>query len=177
MVNKAKNSAFWRGYFRMTGGLEKAIEWISAIAFFGITFVTLLQVLFRFVLHSPLIWSEEMTRYLGIFVVMLATSNALKHNEHIGIDVLSSKLPPYMDRPVQVFYSLSVIGVMGFLSYNCLSLTISNFHIPTPAMRIPIGVPYIGMSIGCIASMLAGVFNLIETIFNVKPDEIGEDGV
>ena len=168
-MKSVSDNPFWRIYFKVTDTLEKAIEWTSAIAFFGILFATLLQVLFRFVFNSPIIWTEELARYLGIFVVMLASANALKHNEHIGIDVFVEKLPPSMTKPLHVFYSIAVIGVMGFLTYHCFSLTFTNFFTPTPAMRIPIGIPYAGMMLGCAVSTLAGVSTLIEAIFNIQP--------
>ena len=137
-ARRKKHSA----YFKFVSALEKIIEWISAIAFFGIFFVTILQVVFRYIVNSPLLWSEELARYLGIFVILLASSVALRQGAHIGIDVFSSKLPKRVQHYLKMFYSVVVMGVMGYLSYYNLQLVMKAFSTPSPAMRIPMGIPY-----------------------------------
>ncbi|MCI8996638.1 MAG: TRAP transporter small permease [Lachnospiraceae bacterium] len=156
-----------RGYFKMVHALEKTIEWILAIGFFGIFFVTILQVIFRYLFNHPLLWTEELARYLGIFVILLASSVALKHEQHIGIDVFSSKLPPEKLKLMKMFYALVILAVMGYLGYHSAVLMIKSFFTPTPAMRIPIGIPYLGMLMGYICSFLFGACMLYELVFGL----------
>lgn len=163
-------------YFRTLKVIEKMIEWVSAIGFFGIVACTILQVFFRYVLNSPLLWTEELARYCGIFVIMLASSIALKHNQHIGIDFFVSKLPPSTKRPLRIFYSVVTIGVMGYLTYYMIVLLSKMFLTPTPAMRIPIGIPYLAMTFGCAMCVLLALCVLIEEVFRLKePETATED--
>ncbi|MCQ4673520.1 TRAP transporter small permease, partial [Lactonifactor longoviformis] len=66
--------------------------------FLGILASTLRQGLFRYVFNKPLLWKEEIARYLVIFAIMMASSISLKHDQHIGIDFLSSKVPAPVQR-------------------------------------------------------------------------------
>ncbi len=47
--------------------------------FFAMTVTVLIQVFFRFVLQSPLRWTEELARYLMIWLVLLASSIAMRN--------------------------------------------------------------------------------------------------
>ena len=172
MKNSGNGSSFLHMYFGVTGVLEKAVEWSTAVLFFFILAVALLQVFFRFVLNAPLVWSEEMARYLGIFMILLATSNALKRNALIGVDVLSAKLPQSFQKPLRIFACASSMCVMGFLAFNAAALTSKNFFTPTPAMRIPIGIPYSCMTLSCFVCALVGLCMTFETIFNIQKPEI-----
>jgi len=172
MKNGGNGYSILRLYFGVTGVLEKTVEWLTAILFFFILSVTLLQVFFRFVLNAPLVWSEEMARYLGIFMILLATSNALKKNALIGVDVLSSKMPQSFQKPLRIFACTASMSVMGFLAFHAFTLTSKNFFTPTPAMRIPIGIPYSCMTLSCFICALVGLCLTIETIFNIQRPEI-----
>ncbi|BFL46619.1 TRAP transporter small permease [Lactonifactor longoviformis] len=157
-----------RIYFRFIYILEKIIEWISAVTFLGILAATLLQVLFRYVFNKPLLWTEEIARYLGIFAIMMASSIALKHDQHIGIDFLSSKLPAPVQKWVKAFYALVIMGVMGYLGIYTAILMGQTFFTPTPAMRIPIGIPYLGMFLGYLCSFVFGACILYEICFHIE---------
>lgn len=162
----------WKSYARFVFILEKIIEWISAISFMGILIATLLQVLFRYVFGKPLLWTEEIARYLGIFVIMMASSIALKHDQHIGIDFFSSKLPEHLKKPLKAIYAIVIIAVMGYLAFYTTLLLSQTFYTPTPAMRIPIGIPYLGMLFGYCSSLFLGICILFEICFKIQIPEI-----
>jgi len=174
MKNSDNGNPALQVYFSVTGVMEKTVEWVSALAFFFILAATLLQVFFRYVLGAPLVWTEELARYLGIFMIMLATSNALKKNIHLGIDVLSAKLPDSFQKPLKVFSFLAAMLVMGFLAVNAAKLTSKNFFTSTPAMRIPIGIPYLCMTVSCFISAFVGLCLAFETVFNIQQPAVSQ---
>lgn len=51
------------------GILEQAVEFVGGLILAVATLITILQVLFRYVLKIPFIWSEEFTRFLFIWIV------------------------------------------------------------------------------------------------------------
>jgi len=52
-----------------------------------------LQVFFRYVLESPLSWSEELARYAFVWISFLGAAMALGKRMHFGIDYLVNKFP------------------------------------------------------------------------------------
>lgn len=66
---------------RLNGRLAVAI-------FAALTGVVVLQVVNRVALHFPIIWSEEVARFLFLWVVMLGAALSVKRRRHFVLDVL-----------------------------------------------------------------------------------------
>jgi TRAP-type C4-dicarboxylate transport system permease small subunit len=54
----------------------------------------LLQVFYRYVLLSPLSWSEELARFTFVWITFLGGAMALGKHLHFGIDYFVNKFPP-----------------------------------------------------------------------------------
>ena len=63
---------------------------VAVFLFAALTMVVALQVLTRFVLHLPMIWSEELGRFLFFWVVMLGAAMSVRNRRHFVIDVISA---------------------------------------------------------------------------------------
>ena len=58
-----------------------------------LTAVTFAQVVTRYLLGDPLIWSEEAARYLFVWVCMIGAALALREGGHFGLDLLIRPMP------------------------------------------------------------------------------------
>ena len=72
-------------------------HWVARIEIVAIvllvallTAVTFAQVITRYVLSDPLIWSEEAARYLFVWVSMIGAALAIREGGHFGLDLLIS---------------------------------------------------------------------------------------
>ncbi|WP_428868847.1 TRAP transporter small permease, partial [Clostridium sediminicola] len=54
---------------------------------------TFIQIVGRYVLTTPFSWTEEMTRYMFVWMVYIAVGYAVKEDKHIRITFLHSLLP------------------------------------------------------------------------------------
>ena len=64
---------------------------IAAVLFTMLTAVVALQVVTRFVIHTPVIWSEEVARFLFFWVVLLGAAMSVKDRRHFVIDVTGGR--------------------------------------------------------------------------------------
>ncbi|MGI6038271.1 MAG: TRAP transporter small permease, partial [Limnochordia bacterium] len=76
--------------------MKRLVHWLEAIqGFFGVvlftslTAVVFLQVLTRYVFHSPVLWSEEMARFLFFWTALTGASISVKNQRHFVIEVFS----------------------------------------------------------------------------------------
>lgn len=60
---------------------------VATLLFVALTAVVALQVLTRFVLHLPFIWSEEAARFLFFWVALLGAAMSVKARRHFVLDV------------------------------------------------------------------------------------------
>lgn len=96
--------------------LEELIGGTLFIILFGIM---LLQIFSRQVLDSPLIWSEELSRFIFIYVGILGISIGIKNHQHIFIDFIYSKFPEKTQRRVSTFIELVVLAcILCFLYFG-----------------------------------------------------------
>ena len=61
--------------------LGKGVDYVAAILVSVMTVLVFLQVLFRYWLHLPLDWGEEVSRYLFIWSAMLGAAIATKRKK------------------------------------------------------------------------------------------------
>ncbi|MDJ0621428.1 MAG: TRAP transporter small permease [Desulfocapsaceae bacterium] len=114
--------------------------WIEqSLAILGMTMVAVvvLQVIFRYILNNSLFWSEELVRYLLMWLTFLGASCAYHRNVHPGIDVLSNRLPPLWKQRLSVCVHLISLVFFGVMIYHG---TIFAYFVRaqiSPAMAIP----------------------------------------
>src|SRR3990172_2317165 len=83
--------------------LSKA-EAVVIIAIVGVmTVVIFLQVVYRYGLTQPLYWSEELARYLFVWLSILGATLALQKRGHFGLDVLFRAFPEQLKQYATVF--------------------------------------------------------------------------
>ena len=93
--------------------LKNLDEIIITIMLVIVCVVLIMQVFFRFVLNSPLIWSEELARYLFIWLTMLGLSYNVRTDNNISMTLIVSKMP----KEAQKILSLGtdLIGIAVFV--------------------------------------------------------------
>ncbi|HUF69174.1 MAG TPA: TRAP transporter small permease [Longimicrobiales bacterium] len=75
---------------RSGGALDLLLRINAALAvvlFAALTVVVALQVLTRFVLHIPFIWSEEVARFLFFWTVLLGAAMSVRSRRHFVLDI------------------------------------------------------------------------------------------
>ncbi|MBW1659185.1 MAG: TRAP transporter small permease [Deltaproteobacteria bacterium] len=68
-----------------------------------------LQVFFRYVLESPLSWSEELARYAFVWISFLGAAMALGKRLHFGIDYLVNKFPPRLRAGMELITNCAIL--------------------------------------------------------------------
>jgi len=105
------------------------------------------NVVLRLTTDHSILWVEEVSRYLMIWLTFLGAGLVLRYGGHIGIDTLQEKFPrqaPWI-RAVIFVVVLAFFIVMLWLGVRYAMLTWSQ---TTPVLQIPIGAVYLAMPIG-----------------------------
>lgn len=105
---------------RLGNGLERFLEIPVLILSVLMTISVLAGVFFRYVLRSPLGWSEEFARYIMIWMALLSVSLCIWRQEHVGVTMFIKKLPRIVAKLMVfasnflIMYFLYVLVVYGF---------------------------------------------------------------
>src|SRR5882672_8755127 len=74
--------------------IERLLERVVASILGAITVLVLFQVVARYGFGRPPSWTEELARYLQVWLVMLAAPVCLRRGMHLAIDYLTPRLAP-----------------------------------------------------------------------------------
>ena len=93
------------------------IEQGLGVCFVLLMFISvLLQIFFRYVLQSPLTWTEEAARYSFIWTVLLGAAFAVRRKEHVKMEILFDRFPKSVQRYITVMTNgIILISLMYLL--------------------------------------------------------------
>jgi TRAP-type C4-dicarboxylate transport system permease small subunit len=135
---------------RLDNALAKGEGWTLISLVVLMTFVVLLQVIYRYLLKQPLYWSEELARYLFVWISILGAALGLRRRVHFGMDFFFKMLPIRWRRRFSFFISLLMgIVVMVLLTQGIL-LVQKTIDQESPAMEISMGWAYASIPVGAV---------------------------
>ena len=100
-------------YIKFVDALNKVVRVILVGMFIMMFLTAFLQVIIRNMTTGSIPWSDELCRYLIIFIVWLGAGLAARSNRLIRMEVLPS-LTKMSDRNLHIMYWISTIISLGF---------------------------------------------------------------
>ncbi len=106
--------------------IEKVCGAWCVTCFAAMTLLAILGVFFRYVMQSPFMWTEEVARYLLVWMGFTAISIALRQDKHIKVEVLDKLVPA----PVATVIGYLVDALIAFffviLLHQGYRMTVNN---------------------------------------------------
>lgn len=136
--------------------LHAVIDVLAVVLFLAMLVVVLVSVAMR-AAGNPLIWGDELTRYLFVWVSLLAWSIAARRKSHIAIRLFVDMLPRRMRFALEMAANAAVIVFAAVLVVQGVRMTISNLDIETITLFVTFAVVYA-------AAPVAGALLILETV-------------
>lgn len=124
---------------------RRAIDAVSGLLLAAVLVVTLLQVAARYVFSWSIPWSEELTRLIFVWMVMIAAVGGA----HMRIDFLVEQMPAAMRRWLQLglaVLSVAILALMAWKSFGLIDLTRNDHYV---ALNISVQILYWSVPVGC----------------------------
>lgn len=146
---------------RLMTGIDFILKWL-VIIFMGANVLNVLwQVFTRFVLDNPSMFTEELARYLLIWVSFLGAAYAYRKRIHLAVGVISERLTGKAYNYVQIFIQASIfIFSLFVLLIGGWDLTSLSFEMNQTAAALQINIGYVYMVIP-ISGVLFMYYSLI----------------
>ena len=128
--------------------LARGEGWVLATMVVIMTVVVLLQVIYRYLLAQPLHWSEEVARYLFVWISVLGAALSVQKRGHFGMDFFFKMLPD-QGRRFLIFIIYLLMGVVILvLLVQGIVLVQKTAAQQSPAMEISMGWAYACLPVG-----------------------------
>ena len=138
-------------------------DYIGCTFFVGLFFLVNLQVFFRYVLNEPLIWPEEIARFLFIWVTYLGLVKNIRENEHYRIDFILNRLSAKVKNILYIVFDLVMLVFFLIILFGSYELISSNSHVKT-SIGWPVNVIYSSLPVMALLSMPLLCLSLIKRI-------------
>lgn len=133
-----------------------------------------LGVLARYVLPFPATFTEELARYLMIWMALLAVSSGISHREHIGVLVLFERFPPVVRKWLAVLFDLIALVFFALIFFYGLGMVERGFSRYTMIEAIPKAYPFMGVPLAAAMACIQLILVAIHDFFTAG-DVIGTD--
>ena len=147
---------------KISDWLNRLCEIALIVILSAMAVVVFLQVLFRYVLHLPLFWTEEFARYCLVWASLLGAAVALKRQEHIAVTFFLERFPRRTTGLITTVARLSVTLILGVMTWGGVKLVLLTSAQISPALRIPMAIPYLALPIGSAVMLFHMISFLME---------------
>jgi TRAP-type C4-dicarboxylate transport system permease small subunit len=110
--------------------------------------VVVASVVFRYVLLSPLTWSEEVGRYVMIWMGFLAASIAVRRGLHVGVDFVVRWVRPAVAVWLRRLAHWATIGFLLIVTGYGFVLVAGLWEQWSPVLEIRMTWPYLAIPVG-----------------------------
>lgn len=135
-------SGFINAFFRR-------LDDFNLILFVLLLSVATLQVFMRYVARFPLPWTEELARFLLIWVTFLGAASVTRRKIHITVEIFSQKYPPRAAAAINaVLYSIMIM-FLGVVSWGSVVMFQSSWPVHAGTMpSLRMSWVYLGAVLG-----------------------------
>ena len=139
--------------------IDRAVDGAAIAAFAGMFACVLGQVGFRYFLGDPLVWSDELARYLFVWASLLGWIIAARRRSHLSIDMVAIRLSPRGQAALRLVGALAGVAFAAVLVFYGWRITQRNLDVDTTTLFFPMGVVY---AIVPLAALAVGLYALAD---------------
>lgn len=145
---------------------DQTQEYIVIVLIAICIIVGTLQVLFRFLLHAPLAWSEEFIRYAFVWITFLGASLAVRENAHASITLIVKVMPKVVQVTLNILSNLlciafSIIIIKEGIDVITMQLQTNQL---SAALEIPVAYIFLSIPVGAAAMTVYYFKNIVNVL-------------
>lgn len=149
---------------KLDKALCRAEELSIGICLLCATALISMNVILRFFFRAGFTWSDELVRYLMIYITFVGCSVCVRSNDHIAVDVVSLLIKPEKGKKA-LYVGVNLVGVvfslaMSYFGILLVGRAIKNPQV-SPGLMIPMWIPYLCIPIGFMLMALRYTQDLI----------------
>lgn len=123
--------------------VSKTLFYICSSLMFMMALIIFAQVIARYVIGKSLVWSEELGRYIFVWVSFLGMAAAIPKGSHVALDLLVNKLEGVGKRMLIIFNNILVTLFGIAMTYGGCQLVELGSNQTSPTLKIPMQIIYI----------------------------------
>lgn len=152
--------------------LNQGLAFVSGCLVFLTGFFAVFEAIMRGVFNSPTIWTLNVSCYLLIWIIFLASPYAFQTHGHVAVDLLRdavdkiapSKKPRRAMAIAGYILSIAFISAMLYAGWGLVSKALAHSTVTTTTVPIPLVWLQIAIIVGCILMILTLIFIILDIL-------------
>ena len=145
--------------------MKKITDNILATLLGLIVIIMFTQVLFRYAFNNSLSWTEEIAKFLFVWITFLGAAICFREKMHLGVDFLVQKVPLRFRKYLLVFNTLIIILFNILMVLIGFSWVINVSGTLSPAVGLPLNIVfYAALPVSAVISVVYGIVRLRKEI-------------
>jgi TRAP-type C4-dicarboxylate transport system permease small subunit len=146
--------------------VDRTIEAVLALLMAAMTAVVFAGVVYRYALHAPLGWTEEVGKFLLIWASLLGTYIAVRRAENIRVDAIYDRMGPRARRACRIATHLLMAAFLIALLVEGFRYARAFLAQTSPMLEISVGWVYSALPISAALMLAATLANLKHELFH-----------
>ncbi len=147
---------------RLERGIALVTEVPGAILVVVEVLVLFAGVTFRYGLHRPLVWSDELASILFLWLCMLGAVVAQHKGGHMRLTLIARLLPERWALRIETVSSLAVVLFLGLLLQPAFEHAVDQMMITTPALQLPDTVRSAAILTGLTLMLVVALLQIVQ---------------
>ncbi|NYB74680.1 TRAP transporter small permease [Sedimentibacter hydroxybenzoicus DSM 7310] len=151
--------------------LDDNIEkYIIIIITSAMTILLFLSIVFRFLLHLPLAWTEEISLYGLVWLCYFGASLAIKNNSHLKMEIITTYLNKKWKKVFDILSDILFFIFAAFIMFYVTKLTIDvgQRGAVSAVLHTPKWIPYLGVPVAFLLMIIRLIQNIIKSIKEIN---------
>src|SRR5699024_9713001 len=127
--------------------------------------VTIAQVVARFVIGQPLIWSDELARFILIWMVFIGAAIVSYDDKHLSVELFQEKMSPKVKLITSLLMRALILVFLAVTIYSSIDLVKVSHYTKSGALEIPFSYCRVAITLG---SALIFIFVIIRSIYDIS---------
>ncbi len=138
----------------------RTIEAIAALLVIAETLILVAGIVSRYVMHNPLIWSDELAQMLFMWLAMLGGVIALRRGEHMRMTTFVKIAPPDVRATLEAVALGAAIAFLGLILAPAYDYAADERFMSMPGLDISNGWRAAALPVGMLLMLIAGALRL-----------------
>ena len=126
---------------------------------------TFYQVLARNVLFTTAMWTEELAKFLFVYIVFLGSATLMENEGHICIALLSDRLPASLAKWHRLFVQLVLVAFGAIFVWSSWLNALNNWEFYAPSMTwFRLAYLYLGLVVSGVLTLFYLLLNMVRNL-------------
>lgn len=148
--------------------IDKLEEFSLIIMYATMVIIIFIQVIMRYVFNNSLSWSEELGKFIFVWLSWIGISIGAKRGEHIKLTMFVDRLSPKGAQISNIFSELIVIGICAVTAYYGSTLVASQSKVHYAGIKISMAWGYLSVVLGCVLMILRSFISIVDSAVLIK---------